>query len=81
MVKKVIESQDETHILFYEFGISQPIYREDPQDLEFSETISSAWITEDGKVGFEVDTFNSGYDMWKWASSTTKWKFELKNKD
>jgi len=62
MVKKVIESQDETHILFYEYGISQPIYREDPHNDEMSETISGAWITEN-KVGFTVDTFESGYDI------------------
>ena len=63
MVKEVIESQDETHILFYEYGISQPIYREDPHNDEMSETISGAWLTENGKVGFSVDTFESGYDI------------------
>lgn len=63
MVKKVINQDDETHILFYEYGVSQPIYREDPHNDEMSETISGAWLTEDGKVGFSVDTFESGYDI------------------
>jgi hypothetical protein len=62
MVRKVIAKDDETHILFYEYGISQPIYREDPQMMEFSETISGAWLTED-KIGFTIDTFDSGYDI------------------
>ena len=63
MVKKAISDSEETHILFYEFGISQPIYREDAHNDEMSETISSAWIDSDGKVGFVVDTFDSGYDI------------------
>ena len=64
MVKKVIEQdEDESHILFYEYGISQPIYREDPHNDEMSETISGAWLTQDGKVGFTVDSFDSGYDI------------------
>lgn len=58
-----IDGSDETHILLYEFGITQPIYREDPHNEEFSETISSAWIDSEGNVGFEVDTFESGYDI------------------
>ena len=64
MVTRVIEQdEDESHILFYEYGISQPIYREDPHNDELSETISGAWLTENGKVGFSVDTFESGYDI------------------
>ncbi len=63
MVKKVINQDDETHILFYEYGVSLTIYREDPHNDEMSETISGAWLTEDGKVGFSVDTFESGYDI------------------
>ena len=64
MVKKVIEQdEDETHVLLYELGIGQPIYREDPHNDEMSETISSAWIDSEGNVGFEVDTFDSGYDI------------------
>jgi len=69
MVKAIInkinenEHSDETHILFYEYGISQPIYREDPHNDEMSETISGAWLTRDGKVGFTVDSFDSGYDI------------------
>ena len=64
MVTRVIEQdEDESHILFYEYGISQPIYREDPHNDEMSETISGAWLTRDGKVGFTVDSFDSGYDI------------------
>lgn len=58
-----IDGAGETHILLYEFGIGQPIYREDPHNDEMSETISSAWIDDEGNVGFEVDTFGSGYDI------------------
>jgi len=63
MVRKVINQDDETHILFYEYGVSQPIYREDPHNDELSETISGAWMDTDGKIGFTVDTFDSGYDI------------------
>lgn len=63
MLRKVINQDDESHILFYEYGVSQPIYREDAHNDEMSETISGAWMTEDGKVGFTVDTFDSGYDI------------------
>jgi hypothetical protein len=69
MVKTIInkinenEHSDETHILLYEFGIGQPIYREDLHNEEMSETISNAWIDSEGNVGFEVDTFDSGYDI------------------
>ena len=69
MIKVIIKNfnevndSDETHILLYEFGISQPIYREDPHNDEMSETISSAWVDSEGNVGFEVDTFESGYDI------------------
>jgi hypothetical protein len=69
MIKAIInkinenEHSEETHILLYEFGIGQPIYREDPHNDEMSETISSAWIDSEGNVGFEVDTFESGYDI------------------
>ena len=58
-----VNDSDETHILLYEFGISQPIYREDPHNDEMSETISSAWVDSEGNVGFEVDTFESGYNI------------------
>lgn len=64
IIKRVNEIDgEETHILFYELGISQPIYREDPHNDEMSETISSAWIDSESKVGFEVATFDSGYDI------------------
>jgi len=57
------ENSDETHILLYEFGIGQPIYKEDPHDENLSHTISSAWIDSEGNVGFEVDTNDAGYDI------------------
>ena len=65
IINKINENEhsDETHVLLYEFGIGQPIYREDPHNDEMSETISSAWIDSEGNVGFEVDTFDSGYDI------------------
>ena len=67
MIKNVLNVvsniDNETHILLYEFGIGHPIYREDPHNDEMSETISSAWIDDEGNVGFEVDTFESGYDI------------------
>ena len=68
MVKTIInkinevDGSDETHILFYELGISTPIYRESA-DEDMNETISIAWIDSEGNVGFEVDTFESGYDI------------------
>ena len=58
-----IDGSDETHILLYEFGISSPIYREDPHNDEMSETISGAWVASEGNIGFEVDSFGSGYDI------------------
>ena len=57
-----IDGSDETHILLYEFGISSPIYRESA-DEDMNETISSAWVASEGNVGFEVDSFGSGYDI------------------
>jgi hypothetical protein len=66
LITRVIKSyqEDDNHILFYEFGITQPIYREDVHGQDdMHETISSAWIDADGNVGFEVDTFDSGYDI------------------
>ena len=69
MVKTIInkinedEHSDETHILLHEFGIGQPIFREDPHNEDLSETISSVWVDSEGNVGFEVDTFESGYDI------------------
>ena len=69
MVKAIInkinedEHSDETHVLLHEFGIAQPIYREDLHNDDLNETISSAWVDSEGVVGFEVDTFESGYDI------------------
>ena len=57
------EHSDETNILLYDFGISQPIYREDLHNDQMTETINSAFIDDDGKVGFEVSTFDSGYEI------------------
>ena len=65
ILKKLNEynDSDETHILLHELSISQPIFREDPHNDEMSETISSIWVDGSGKIGFEVDTFESGYDI------------------
>lgn len=68
IIKRVneVDGEEETHILFYELGISSPIYREDPHNDQMSETISSAWIDSDGNIGFEVDVTTSvafGYDI------------------
>ena len=65
ILKKLNESNDsdETHILLHELSISQPIFREDPHNDEMSETISSIWVDGNGKIGFEVDTFEGGYDI------------------
>ena len=65
LVRKVIEhDEEESHILFYEYGVTQPIYREDVHGTDdMHETISSAWMDSDGVIGFSVDTFDSGYDV------------------
>jgi hypothetical protein len=57
------DGSDETNILLYEYGISQPVYREDSHDENMNQCICIAWVDGEGKVGFEVDTFDNGYDI------------------
>ena len=65
IIKRVneIDGEDEVSITLHEFGISSPIYREDLFNDEMSEVIFSAFVDSEGKVGFEVATFDSGYDI------------------
>ena len=65
IINKINEvlTPEETHINLFDFGISQPIYREDLHNDELTETINSSFIDDDGKVGFEVTTFDSGYEI------------------
>jgi hypothetical protein len=65
MVIEVINTQeDETSIQFMEFGIGCAIYKEDVHGADdMHEIISGAWVSADGKVGFTIDTFDSGYEI------------------
>jgi hypothetical protein len=65
IIKRVneIDGEDEVSITLHEFAISSPIYREDLFNDEMSEVIFSAFVDSEGKVGFEVATFDSGYDI------------------
>tara|TARA_B100000927_G_scaffold69597_1_gene55118 strand:+ start:1227 stop:1592 length:366 start_codon:yes stop_codon:yes gene_type:complete len=58
-----VTTTEEAHINLFDFGISQPIYREDLHNDEMTETINSAFIDDNGQVGFEVTTFDSGYEI------------------
>jgi predicted Zn-dependent protease with MMP-like domain len=62
IIKRVneIDGEDEVSITLHEFAISSPIYREDLFNDEMSEVIFSAFVDSEGKVGFEVATFDSG---------------------
>jgi DNA replication protein DnaD len=55
---------DDKSVRFDTIYVSKPIFKEDIHNEEMSQIISSFFINDLNKIGFEVQTFESEYDIY-----------------